>query len=117
MYIRYADRASPDNPVMDVKGHSAFSKLIPDFIKGVGIDRMHCVDGRVVKKMLLLWFDIKFRAFPFSLFAVIEIVNRRLMAIKPPKYVHRMPRCIQDLLHWEASELKMWFFLLFCSSS
>lgn len=31
------------------------------------------------------------------------------MTIKP-KYVHRMPRYIQDLLHWKASELKTWFF-------
>ncbi|XP_026828515.1 uncharacterized protein LOC113562671 [Ooceraea biroi] len=109
--IEYTNRASPDNPVMGIKGHTAFSKIMPDFIEGVAIDRiMHCVDGGVVKKMLLLWFDIKFRLFPFSLYAVIDVVNRKLMAIKPPKYVHRMPRCIQDLLHWKASELKTWLF-------
>lgn len=108
--IEYANRASPDNPVMGIKGHTAFSKLMPDFIEGIAIDRMHCVDGGVVKKMLSLWFDIKFRSFPFSLYAVINVVNRRLMTIKPPKYVHRMPRCIQDLLHWKASEYKTWLF-------
>lgn len=108
--VEYADTASPDNPIMGIKGHTAFSKLMPDFIEGIGIDRMHCVDGGVVKKMLLLWFDVKYVTFPFSLHAVNDIVNRRLMIIKPPKFVHRMPRCVQDLIHWKASELKMWFF-------
>nr|XP_012234439.1 PREDICTED: uncharacterized protein LOC105679152 [Linepithema humile] len=108
--IEYANRASLDNPVMGIKGHTAFSKLMPDFIEGVGIDRIHCVDSGVVKKMLSLWFDVKYRGFPFSLYAVVDVVNSRLIAIKPPKYVHRMPRCIQDLLHWKASKLKTWFF-------
>lgn len=48
--IKYADEASTDHPIMGIKGHTAFSKLMPDFIEGVGIDRMHCVDGGVVKK-------------------------------------------------------------------
>lgn len=51
---------------MSIKGHTAFSKLMPDFIERIGIDRMHCVDGGVVKKILLLWFELlNFELFRF----------------------------------------------------
>jgi len=36
----------PNDPVMSIKGHTVFSKLMPDFIEGIEIDRMcrwrHC---------------------------------------------------------------------------
>ena len=40
----FAYTATEDNPVMGVKGHSAFSKLMPDFIQGMALDRMHGVE-------------------------------------------------------------------------
>lgn len=45
----------------------------------------------------------------FFLHPVIDIVNRRLISIKPPKFIHRMPRTVADLTHWKASELKCFF--------
>lgn len=59
---------------------------------------------------LTLWFDTAYSAFPFSLYHVKNVVNERLVAIKPPKFIHRMPRSTEDLTHWKASELKAWFF-------
>ena len=97
--IEYANRANPDNSVMDIKDHTAFSKFMLDFIEGIEIDRIYCVDGGIVKKILLLWFDVKYRICPFSLHAISDVVNKRLIAIKPPKYVYRMSCCVQDLLH------------------
>lgn len=38
---------------------------MPNFIKGMGIDRMHAVDGDVIKKLLSLMFDPKYNAEPF----------------------------------------------------
>ncbi|XP_011859941.1 PREDICTED: uncharacterized protein LOC105557338 [Vollenhovia emeryi] len=108
--IEYANLATPDHPIMGVKGHNAFSKIMPDFIKGIAIDRMHCADGGVIKKILNLLTDAKFKNNVFSLYAVIDEINNRLMAIKPPKFVHRMPRSIVDLIHWKTSELKMFCF-------
>ena len=108
--INYARLATPQNPQMGIKGPNAFSKIMPDFIRGMGIDKMHGVEGGVVKKMLFILFDSKYSAFPFSLYNFIDLVNSRLMSIKPPKFVHRMPRNVQDLVHWKASELKLWFF-------
>lgn len=83
---------------------------MPNFIRGMAIDRMHGVDGGVVKKLLTLLFDVKYAKCNFSLYAAITVINARLTSIKPPKFIHRMPRTIEDLLHWKTSELKAWFF-------
>lgn len=112
--IEFANRAKSDTPFMGVKGHTVISKIMPDFINGMAIDRMHCVDGGVMKKLMTLFFDQKYSDTPFSLYAVIDIINRRLISIKPPKFIHRMPRSVTDLMHWKASEIKC-FFLLFYS--
>ena len=106
----YARLGTPQNPHLGVKGPNVFSKIMPDFIRGMGIDKMHGVDGGVAKKILSLLFDVQFGMFPFSLYQFRDLTNRRLMSIKPPKFVHRMPRCVEDLVHWKASELKVWFF-------
>ncbi|XP_057321287.1 uncharacterized protein LOC130665052 [Microplitis mediator] len=99
-----------DSPHMGVKGPCALSKLMPNFIAGTAIDQMHCIFGGVVKKLLSLWIDVSNRNEPYSLVDTSEIINSRLIAIKPPSFVHRMPRTIDDLVHWKASELKNWFF-------
>ncbi|CAG5075409.1 Protein of unknown function [Cotesia congregata] len=93
-----------------VKGPCALSNIMPDFIAGTAIDKMHCVDNGVVKKLLSLWFDSAYSSFHYSLYSVIEVINERLTSIKPPKFVHRLPRTLQELTHWKASELRMWFF-------
>ncbi|XP_070522164.1 uncharacterized protein [Cardiocondyla obscurior] len=96
--------------VNGVKGPCALSKLMSDFINGTAIDYMHCIFSGVVKKLLYFWLDSNFSNEPFSLRAISSVVDSRLTCIKPPKFVHRMPRTVLDLCHWKASELKMWFF-------
>ncbi|XP_026830127.1 uncharacterized protein LOC113563129 [Ooceraea biroi] len=71
---------------------------------------MHCVDGGVIKKILTLLTDAKYKNNVISLYAVIDEINSRLTAIKPPKFIHRMPRSIVDLIHWKISELKIFCF-------
>lgn len=39
-----------------------------------------------------------------------SLIINRLVAIKSPSFVHRMPRSTEDLLHWKASEFNNWFF-------
>ena len=107
--IEIANQATPENPISGIKGPSAFSKIMPNFLEGMGIDKMHGVDVGIVKKSTLL-FDVKYRTYGFSLYQFIDIINARLFAIKPPKFVHRMPRSVGDLLHLKASELRLWFF-------
>ncbi|CAG5073433.1 Protein of unknown function [Cotesia congregata] len=102
--------ATPDQPIMGVKGNSALFLIMPDFIRGTAIDRMHCCDGGVIKKILRLLFDSNYSDNAFSLRAVIDQIDDRLIGIKPPKFVHRLPRTITDLKHWKASELKIFCF-------
>lgn len=97
--INWANEATPENPIMGIRGSTMFSVLMPNFIKGMGIDRMHAVDGGVIKKLLSLMYDTKYNAEPFSLYVVKDIINSKLTSIKPPKFVHRMIRSIDELFH------------------
>lgn len=108
--VNWANEATPNNPVMGVKGPTVLSIMMPNYVEGMGIDRMHAVDGGVIKKLLNLMFHSKYSAEPFSLYAVKDIINNRLTSIKPPQFIHRKIRSIDELLHWKASEFKMWYF-------
>lgn len=108
--ITYADEARPGAPVFGVKGETGLSQLMPDFVKGMAIDRMHALAGGVMKILLVLWTDQQYSQQPMSLVRHDEEINSRLISIKPQKFVHRMPRSIQDLIHSKASELKMFLF-------
>lgn len=97
------------DPVRGVKGPTALRLFIPNYLKGTGIDIMHLASG-LMKKLIALLFDSKFSAFEFSLRVVISAVNRYLLEIKPPKFIHRFPRKIEDWKHWKASELLAFLF-------
>lgn len=108
--IAYAEEARPGVPAFSVKGHTALSRIMPNFIKGMAIDRTHALDGGVMKKILTLCCQDTYSTHPCSLADHIEEINSRLKSIKPPKFVHRMPRSVDDLIHWKASEMKMFLF-------
>lgn len=110
-YETYGNEALRRNqPVMGVKGPTLLSKLMPDIFGGTAIDKMHNTDKGNVQKLCSLWFDVEYRNEPFSLYDMIDVINERLCSIKPPKYVHRMPRSISELINWKASEFRLWFF-------
>ncbi|XP_074096539.1 uncharacterized protein LOC141525802 [Cotesia typhae] len=88
---RLALEATPDNPQFGIRGPTALSKLMPDFMNGMCIDRMHAVHGGVIKKILTLVLNVTYRNKPFSLYESTDIINNRLKVIKPPKFIHRMP--------------------------
>lgn len=103
-------------PVKGVKGPSSLALIMPNHITGTGIDRMHCVDGGVIKKLLTLWFTPRYSDSPFSLTRpknLVEVIDRWIKQIKPPKWVHRYPRSIADVTHWKASEFRLWMFYYF----
>ena len=108
--VEFAATATPDRPVMGVKGSSILSRIMPDFVKGMGIDRMHGADGGLLKKMMKLLLDVKFRSAPFSLYNVIDLIDARILSIKPPAFIHRMPRTVRDVINWKTSELKCFLF-------
>ncbi|XP_026463549.1 uncharacterized protein LOC113366194 [Ctenocephalides felis] len=49
----FADNASRDAPIMGIKGPTALSLIMPDYVMGMAIDRMHCVEGGVTVYRIL----------------------------------------------------------------
>lgn len=76
----------------------------------MAIDSMHTIYEGVMKKLLYLWFDPSCSDNSFSLHLMKDVVSRNLLQIKPPKFIHRMPRSLDKYQSWKASELKCWFF-------
>ena len=101
--------------VNGVKGYS-WAMFIPkfDIIRGVGIDYMHCALLGVVKMLLSLWVNKHYHKEPWSLSKKLNDIDKRLLRIKPPSCISRLPRSLAtNFKHLKASELRT--FLLFYS--
>lgn len=102
------------NSVNGVKGLTWFS-YVPNFdiVRGVAVDYMHCVLLGCMKMLLTLWFDKSHKNEIYSISSKLPEVDRRLLSIKPPSYITRLPRTLADVAHFKAAELKN--FLLYYS--
>lgn len=107
-------RGTSNSTVKGVKGLTWFN-FLPNFdvVRGVSIDYMHCVLLGVVKMLMTLWFDKSHRNEIFSISAKLAEVDKRLLGIRPPNFIARLPRSLSDMSHFKAAELKN--FLLFYS--
>ncbi|XP_070174358.1 uncharacterized protein [Littorina saxatilis] len=107
-------QAGKHKNVKGVKG-KAWSMCFPHFdvIRGVALDYMHCVCLGVTKMLMTLWFDKSHKSQPFSISNKLTEVSSRLMKIKPPNFLSRLPRPLTDMCHYKASEYKS--FLLYYS--
>ena len=76
---------------------------------------MHCVLQGISKLLVKLWFTPAFASNIFSVSSEIDIVNKRLLEIKPLDLITRVPRSLEDRQFWKASELRNWLLFL-CSS-
>lgn len=83
-----------------VKGLSALH-ILPSFdvINGVVVDYMHCVLEGVGKKLLNLWLSAVGQ--PYYIKRYTEIINTRLLSIKPPNTITRTPRSIDQASKWK----------------
>lgn len=111
-FINHGEEAFVSNkPVFGVKGPSWLVNICPDIIKGNAIDYMHCVLLGVVRRLLVLWFDPKFSAMPFSMSSVVSVVDSNLARIRPPYFIKRHPSNIKEhSSHWKASDCRAWLF-------
>ena len=81
------------------------------FLTSTAVDVMYCVFEGVVKKLGELWFDRKFSHESFNISNLVDIVDEKLSAVKPPSYFARRPRLIKTHFRfWKASELRICFF-------
>lgn len=82
-----------------------------DFVKGVTIDYMHGALLGITKLLINLWFSGTYSKEDFSLASNGGIIDKRLLNIKPPAYILRVPRTITNhFKYWKASELRSWLF-------
>ena len=72
-----------------------------------GVIWNHCIE----KSVLTFWFSTKEKKANYSFFHKKREVNNRLRNIKPNLNLARIPRSLDDLVHWKASEFRN--FLLF----
>ena len=108
--IDFATWATQKKPVMGVKGHSVFAKIrYPfDLVRSFAIDWMHCVCLGVVKYIMRLQLSDGNKGMDFYVGASNARLSHNLLSIKPPDIVGRLPRALEDLKHWKATELKNW---------
>ncbi|KAJ8038200.1 hypothetical protein HOLleu_15545 [Holothuria leucospilota] len=112
-FVTDGKKAAEDGKTMNgVKGPSWLSLgMKTDVIRGTLIDYMHCVLLGVTRKLLHLWFDSSHSRHPYSLSRVLNQVDERLLAIKPPNFVTRTPRSIKlHCKYWKANECRAWLF-------
>ena len=95
-----------------IKGPS-FLMFCPKFdpIQNVAIDIMHLLFLGLLRMMMKLWFNVSHSFQPFSLYRFLDIIDNRLIHVKPSHFITRMPRSIADSLKfWKAAEYRSWFF-------
>ncbi|KAK3922756.1 UDP-N-acetylmuramoyl-L-alanyl-D-glutamate--2,6-diaminopimelate ligase [Frankliniella fusca] len=93
--------------VLGVKGTTTLSKIVPDTIRGTAIDPMHLLSG-ISKKILELLLCTKASSKKWSVSSHLGILDRRLLSIKPPAHIMRMPRSHQEKAFWKMSEWLHW---------
>jgi hypothetical protein len=99
------------------RGVKGFSPLLGapkfDMIRGVTVDYMHCVLLGVTKMLLHLWTDKANKDKVWYVGNYCEMMNERLRSISPPHLINRIPRDLNVISQWKASEYRA--FLLFYS--
>ena len=101
-------KATQKQAVVGVKGHSIFAKLLYpfDLVRSFAIDWMHCVHLGVVKYITTLQLSEGNEGKDFYIGSSKAWLSHGLLSIKPPDIVGRLPRLLDDLKHWKATEFK-----------
>ena len=72
---------------------------------------MHCVLLGVTKNLLNYWLDSNYKSKPFYIGKLKHVVDNRLLHMQPHKLLSRLPRSVNSLSQWKASEFRS--FLLY----
>lgn len=96
-------------PVNGVKGSTVLSRLDAyDVVWGTCPDYMHVVLEGVTKQFCALWLQSAGCEYYIGSRQTMELLNSRILAIKPPNWFTRLPRKLSDYTIWKASEWKWW---------
>lgn len=102
-----------------INGIKGLSPLIGlkefDSVHGFSIDYMHCIVIGVTAKLYYLWTKTKNTKQPFYLDKnKREILNKRIMSIKPPAWISRKPRSLDQPLKANEKRSLLFFYLRSC---
>ncbi|KAK3728888.1 hypothetical protein QZH41_013899 [Actinostola sp. cb2023] len=80
---------------------------------GIAIDYMHCVCLGVVKYLVGLWFNPNNSGQLWYCGGMIPEVDKRLLQIKPPRFINRIPRSIENhRKHWKAADIEVGCYII-----
>lgn len=111
---------SKTKSIEGVKGPSSVL-MLPDLdvIKSFSIDYMHGVGLGVMNHLIEIWIGKKaIPKPPYSDYMIKktlhrQFLNKRIVCLKPPQSVRRLPRSLDEVANFKATELihHMWFYL------
>lgn len=94
-------------PKFGVKGKSILSEQL-ELPACVPVDYMHSILEGVFKQLMKFWFDSKYHGKPFSLRKHCHSINKMIRKLKPPVEIPRVPRSLDALSFYKASEYRAW---------
>uniref|UniRef100_A0A7M5V8Y5 Uncharacterized protein n=1 Tax=Clytia hemisphaerica TaxID=252671 RepID=A0A7M5V8Y5_9CNID len=78
-----------------------------DIINGLGVDYLHNTLLGVIKMLVKLWFNKKYKSEQWYIGDKVKQVDRAIKSLKLPNLISRVPRNIEDdLKQWKASEYR-----------
>ncbi len=115
-HFQHAMTATPQQPVMGVKGPSPLMKLANfQMVNGFVPEYQHSVCLGVTRSNILmlmtLWLDSTNHDKPWYIGTKSDVIDKQLLAIQPPAELTRVPRSVKERKYWKASEWRS--FLLF----
>lgn len=111
-HFQHAMAATPQQPVMGVKGPSPLMKLANfQIVNGFVPEYQHSVCLGVTRQLMTLWLDSTNHGKPWYIGTKSEVIDKQLIAIQPPVELTRVPRSVKERKYWKASEWRS--FLLF----
>ncbi|KAE8741795.1 hypothetical protein FOCC_FOCC012656 [Frankliniella occidentalis] len=105
-WARKLKNIDPSKTYMGLHGTTPLSDFTIDPIRGTGIDIMHNLWGGCGKLNLSFFVDAssKYSSLPCHLNKLQrELVDDRLLKIKPPHYLTRVPKSIKEVASWQTS--------------
>lgn len=69
---------------------------------------MHGVLLGVTRQFLFLWLDTSNHLEPWYIGTKTPLLDQKLLQVKPPKFIQRLPRSLKSRKQWKASELRSW---------
>lgn len=113
-HYEHAMAATVQLPVKGVKGPTELMRLQKfQVINGFVPEYQHSFCLGVTRQLATLWLDSNNHNEEWYIGTKADIIDQKLLAIKPPVEITRTPRSIQDRKYWKASEWRS--FLLFYS--